>query len=170
MVGDGFGIPLIVRYLLETCERTEEAERVLTRVPSHMAYNVTVLDRFGHHVTAYVAPDRTTTLSRDRVTTNHQPGLELSAHALATASPQRLGVLKAHLQVPEESSERFVQSFREAPIHQPIGESGWGTLYSAVYDPEAMSVEYRLPATSWTQAVDRFEEGEREILYPTATV
>ena len=43
-VGEGFGIPLVLRYSLQTCETTAEAGAVLTRVPSHMSYNVTVLD------------------------------------------------------------------------------------------------------------------------------
>ena len=30
-VGDGFGIPLVIRYVLEVCETIEEAVRVLRR-------------------------------------------------------------------------------------------------------------------------------------------
>ena len=43
--GEGFGVPLIVRYLLETCERTRDAVAALRRIPCHMAYNLTVVDR-----------------------------------------------------------------------------------------------------------------------------
>ena len=43
--GPGFGVPLIVRYLLEVCGRTADAVEVLRRVPSHMSYNLTVVDR-----------------------------------------------------------------------------------------------------------------------------
>ena len=56
VVGDGFGVPLILRYVLETCERAEEAGRVLGRIPCHMSYNVTVLDRRRDYLTAYLAP------------------------------------------------------------------------------------------------------------------
>ena len=45
-VGDGFGVPIILRYVLQTCRTAEQAARVLARVPTHMAYNVTVLDRY----------------------------------------------------------------------------------------------------------------------------
>ena len=41
-VGDGFGIPIILRYILETCATAGEAEAALKRIPTHMAYNVTV--------------------------------------------------------------------------------------------------------------------------------
>ena len=32
-VGDGFGIPVVIRYLLEVCETTDEAGEVLERIP-----------------------------------------------------------------------------------------------------------------------------------------
>ena len=44
-VGKGFGIPFILRYMLQTCENVKQAIKVLQRVPSHMAYNVTLLDK-----------------------------------------------------------------------------------------------------------------------------
>ena len=52
-VGEGFGIPLVIRYVLQTCETAEEAMRTLRRIPVHMSYNVTALDRdrpAGHGV------------------------------------------------------------------------------------------------------------------------
>lgn len=57
-VGEGFGIPLVIRYVLEVCGTVDEAVRVLRRVPVHMSYNVTVLDRGSRWATVYVAPDR----------------------------------------------------------------------------------------------------------------
>ena len=57
--GPGFGVPLVVRYLLETCETTADARAVLERVPVHAPQNITVLDRSGAWLTAYVGPDRT---------------------------------------------------------------------------------------------------------------
>ena len=41
-VGKGFGIPFILRYLLQICVNVKQAIKVLQRVPSHMAYNVTL--------------------------------------------------------------------------------------------------------------------------------
>jgi predicted choloylglycine hydrolase len=48
VVGDGFGVPLILRYVLQTCETAAEAGAALARVPTHMSYNVTVVDRNRH--------------------------------------------------------------------------------------------------------------------------
>jgi predicted choloylglycine hydrolase len=36
---DGFGIPLVVRYLLEMCQTTAEAQEILARLPYHLATN-----------------------------------------------------------------------------------------------------------------------------------
>jgi hypothetical protein len=44
---EGRTIPLVIRYVLELCETAEEAVHVLRRVPVHMSYNVTALDRTG---------------------------------------------------------------------------------------------------------------------------
>ena len=33
VLGDGFGIPIVVRYLLETCDDVAEAREALARLP-----------------------------------------------------------------------------------------------------------------------------------------
>ena len=62
---------------------------MLARVPIHMAYNVTALDRLGHRVTVDLSPDRTPTVTRSPVATNHQEQVEWMQHAQATASVER---------------------------------------------------------------------------------
>ena len=54
--GPGFGIPLVVRYVLEAAGTTSEARRILARVPVSMAYNLTIVDARGDTTTAFVAP------------------------------------------------------------------------------------------------------------------
>ena len=54
----GIGVPLILRYVLQTCETAAEAEAALRRIPTHMSYNVTVVDAERRYLTAYLAPDR----------------------------------------------------------------------------------------------------------------
>jgi penicillin V acylase-like amidase (Ntn superfamily) len=34
--GDGFGITIVIRYLLETCSTVEEAIQVFQRIPVHL--------------------------------------------------------------------------------------------------------------------------------------
>ena len=45
--GDGFAIPLVVRYLLEVCDTVDEARRVIDRIPVAASYNLTMTDRSG---------------------------------------------------------------------------------------------------------------------------
>jgi hypothetical protein len=75
-VGEGFGIPMVIRYVLQVCETAEEAAQVLRRIPVHMSYNVTVLDRNGRRATVYLAPDRVATVTDRAVATNYQGTVE----------------------------------------------------------------------------------------------
>jgi hypothetical protein len=86
-VGEGFGIPLAIRYVLEVCGTVDEAVRVLRKVPVHMSYNVTVLDRSGQWATVYVAPDRSARVTDRAVTANH-PGRR-GMGPICNSDPQR---------------------------------------------------------------------------------
>ena len=83
-IGEGFGIPLVLRYILELCSTTKAAVEVLRRVPIHMTYSVTVLDRTGNFATVYLAPDRPAKVLPLTVVTNHQCQVEWQQHARAT--------------------------------------------------------------------------------------
>lgn len=72
-LGPGFGIPLVIRYVLEVCGSAAEARDTLARLPVHMAYNVTVADRSGDYFTAYLGPDRVPHFTADPVATNTEP-------------------------------------------------------------------------------------------------
>jgi predicted choloylglycine hydrolase len=164
-IGRGFGIPLIVRYVLETCESAADAEAVLRRVPSHMTYNVTVADAAGAHFTAHVAPDRPTAITPRRVATNHQHAVEWHAHAHATASVDRERFLGARLSDPRETAERFVRRFLEPPVFSTRFDHGWGTLYTAVYRPRTGEADLRWPEAALTQSVHRFHEARVVLRY-----
>jgi len=53
--GDGFGIPIVVRYLLETCETSIQAQETLARLPYNLSHNLTIVDRRSDVVTAWPA-------------------------------------------------------------------------------------------------------------------
>ena len=86
VVGTGFGVPLVVRYLLQTCATTEAARAVLRRLPYHLAHTLTIVDAAGDTCTAYIAPDREVVLTDAPVATNHQGQVEWTEHARATFS------------------------------------------------------------------------------------
>lgn len=158
IVAEDFGMPLILRYILETCETAKQAQHVLTRVPSHMAYNVTVLDAQGAHVTVMISPGSEPMISRSQLATNHQEQVEWQEHARATATLDRAHFLSLRLQDAEETSERFQSRFQMPPLYQTKFAEGWGTLYTAIYTPRNNSATFRWPGYEYATSIDEFPE------------
>lgn len=164
VVGDGFGIPLIVRYVLETCEDVSEASETLSRVPSHTAYNVTMVDRRGVAATAYLAPDRPTAIVRSPVSTNHQEQVEWEDYARVTSSVERREFLEARLADSSETRSGFISRFLQPPLYNTRFEQAFGTLYTAAYYPKELAVEYLWPHQSTLrQSFSEFREGEKVV-------
>ena len=123
VVGKGFGIALVLRYLLETCRTTKEAALVLCRVPVHMAYNVTVIDRQGDYATAFIAPDPDTIITRTPVSVNHQGQIELPRQAREWKTVHREHALVACLQDPDRTLDGLIRQFFTAPsLPYPPGQ------------------------------------------------
>jgi len=143
--GDGFGIPLVLRYILETCDTMLEACETLRRIPVHMAYNVTILDSNHAYTTAYLTPGRKPRFSRLRVSTNHQDRIEWKAYERMSASIERRAFLEEHLTDANETSRTFLNRFLQPPIYRTRYDRAFGTLYTAVYRPQELAVEYHWP-------------------------
>lgn len=159
-VGDGFGIPLILRYVLETCRTTAEGAAVLQRVPSHMSYNVSLLDASGDHVVAAVAPDRSTSITRTAVATNHQHGVEWSRYDRFTRSADRERCLMELLDNPALTAEGFIGRFLRRPLYNRRYDRAFGTLYTAVYRPAGLRVTHLWPEQTVEQSIEAFEPRE----------
>src|SRR5512132_2073127 len=71
VLGDGFGIPIVTRYLLETCANVDEARATLQRLPFSLSHNLTLVDRDGRVQTAYLSPDREPSFRDVPAATNH---------------------------------------------------------------------------------------------------
>ncbi|MEX2519953.1 MAG: C45 family peptidase, partial [Paracoccaceae bacterium] len=164
--GDGFGVPLILRYVLETCETVDEAAAALRRIPSHMSYNVTALDAARNFVTAYLAPDRETVIAHTPVATNHQERVEWSSHARFTATVERERFLLRRLTFHPETKRRFIGAFLRPPLYSTAFAEGFGTLYTAAYQPASKDMALNWPGAVWRQGFAHFEEGARTILTP----
>mgnify|MGYP001613796593 CR=1 FL=1 len=162
VTGTGFGIPLVMRYLLETARDVEGAAAILRRVPVHMTYNVTLLDRHGAWATVFVSPDRPVEVTRERAVTNFQQAVEWPEHARATRAPERLAALRASVQDATDV-ERAREALLQPPLFQSAWQRGYGTLYSAAYAPQDGSVELFWPGRSWRQSLGHFEEGQRTV-------
>jgi predicted choloylglycine hydrolase len=164
-VGDGFAIPLVVRYLLETCATVEEARPVLERIPVHAAQNVTLLDRSGDFLTAYVGPGRPPRLERIAATTNHQGTIDWPEYARAIRSEERERCVLDLLADPDLDRERFVAAFLEPPLRNTQYPLGFGTIYTAAYYPSEGRAEYRWPDLVWTQSFDDFRETAHTVTF-----
>jgi predicted choloylglycine hydrolase len=168
VVGDGFGVPLILRYVLQTCNTAAEAAEALARIPCHMSYNVTALDRKRQFVTAYMAPDRPAVITHAAVATNHQERVEWSSHARFTATVERERYLLQRLTLHREPKEKFISAFLKPPLYSTAFSQGFGTLYTAVYQPRSRSMSLRWPGTIWAQQLGDFVEDSRQVRYPLA--
>ncbi len=168
VVGDGFGVPLILRYVLQTCATAEEAGAVLARVPTHMSYNVTVLDKSRNYLTAMMAPDRPAVLTHAAVATNHQDSVEWVSHARFTATVERERFLLQRLRLHRDPEDKFIGAFLKPPLYSTAFHAGFGTLYTAVYRPRKKQMEIRWPGVSWPLSLTDFEDGARDVHIPGA--
>ena len=169
VVGRGFGVPLIVRYLLEVCADVPDAVEALRGLPCHMAYNLTLIDRRGAHATVLLAPDRPA--DRDRGAVRHQPPARrrVAAARAAVADARARGLPRAGAAGPgaglRGAAPRCSSRRRCTAAAMRLG---FGTVYTAVYRPVEGRMQYRLARASrrGTRASAAFTEGARRIAYP----
>ena len=152
--GPGFGIPLVVRYLLEVSSTVREALDVLERLPISMCYNLTLTDRTGQTCTAYVAPGRPPEVRPVAVATNHRFDTpEDARHAARYHSVERRDHLVGLLEGRPHPDD-LAAAFLRKPLHSTRYGDGFGTLYTADYRPDTGEVHYRWPGTVWTRTFD----------------
>ena len=168
VVGEGFGVPLILRYVLQTCTTAQEAAETLARVPTHMSYNVTVLDAKRRYMTVMMAPDRPAVMTHAAVATNHQEAVEWVSHARFTATVERERFLLQRLSLHRDPEDKFINAFLKPPLYSTAFNAGFGTLYTAVYRPRKQEMEIRWPGTVWPQTMADFQEGGRTVRIPGA--
>ena len=164
--GDGFGVPLLLRYVLQTCETSKEACHALARIPTHMSYNVTVLDAKGRFKTVQLAPDRPAVVTNAAVATNHQTGFQWDQETRFTATVERERYLLQRLSVHADTEQAFKSAFLRAPLYSSAFKAGFGTLYSAAYKPKELSLEMLWPGASWLHSLHSFSNSCMRIRIP----
>jgi predicted choloylglycine hydrolase len=156
--GLGFSIILMLRYLLETCQHVDQAITALSRIPVATSQNVTLLDRSGAFATLFLGPDRGPALSRSRTCANHQEiGAAPDSPAIRNSIERERAALMA-LDDPATTLSSLTALFLEPPLYSRRAASP--TVYTAVYRPAELRVDYLWPGTSWTQRIDRFHSGD----------
>lgn len=164
VAGTGFGIPVVLRYILEFARDTKEAIAILKRVPIHMSYSIALLDKTGSHSTVYVNPDRDTEVVAEKVSTNHQHRVEWPRHADATRTVERRKCLNQAL-TRGEAAEDMLRTFLLPPVYQTNFGRGYGTLYTAIYEPQSLSAEIMWPTMRWRQSIADFHEGRHTMTF-----
>ncbi len=150
--GPGFGITLIVRYVLETCATVAEALAALRRLPVNAPYNLTLADAAGEAATAFLGPDRDVGVAV-ALATNHQEHVEWEDYAAATRTLERYAALHG----------ARADDFLAPPLYATEYDRGFGTLYTAIYTPAARTLEYRWPGERWALSLAGFTEGARSV-------
>ena len=159
VLGDGFGIPVVVRYLLETCATVAEAREALAHVPVNLAHNLTLVDCSGEAATVLISPDRAPVWRAEAVATNHQGAVEWEEHARFTRTIERERCVAGLIAEPHITPARLTEAFMQPPLFSTEYSRGFGTLYTASYHPAAGTVSYHWPGSTWTQSFDDFREG-----------
>jgi predicted choloylglycine hydrolase len=169
-VGVGFGIPFILRYVLEFCSDVDEAVAALIRIPSHMSYNVTVVDKTGKFKTVQLAPDKAPLVTDAAFTTNHQGTIDWPENAAFNKTRERSSFLNKMLSEKGVNSAKVAETFLKAPLYNKKFKEGFGTLFTSVYRPLEGKVELRWPETSVQQSFENFQELYKLINYELAQV
>ncbi len=156
--GRGFSIMLILRYVLETCCRVDEAVAALSRIPVALSQNVVLLDRSGAHATLFLGPDRAPVVSLLPACTNHQEDFAIPSTAAATNSLERLRAVLDALDDPATTLESLTAGFLEPPLYSR--RTHLTTVYTAVYRPAERRVDYLWPGERRSQRIGQFVAGD----------
>lgn len=163
-VGRGFGITTILRYVLETCDTVDEALRVLQRVPSHMPYNIIIADAKGGAASVEIYAGGGAKVQPRLIATNHQSDGSAPDRGGFTHTYQRADHLAGMLSTVADPAS-LVGDFQKAPLKQERYAEGFGTLFTAEYEPKQARMTLHWDGDIWQQSLARFEEGQKQITY-----
>jgi predicted choloylglycine hydrolase len=152
-VGSGFGVPLVIRYVLETCDDVPAGIEVLRRLPHQLSYNVTLCDRSGRVATVRVAPDRPADVTHLRRATNHPAVVEWPEHAAWVRSVERLELL-GELQSAGADADAVVTAMLTPPLLARQWDEGFATLFTAAYRPASGRLTYHWPVAEQALGLD----------------
>ena len=167
--GPGFGIPLIMRYLLEMCDEVPDAVDLLRAVPCHMSYNVTVADRRGAWATVFLAPDRPPIVTDRRAATNHQLRVERPRQGRVTRTLERERHLEHLLDRGRLTAAAATAEFKRPPLFSTDYATAFGTVYTAAYRPVTgeATLSWR-DGPAQTRRIGAFEPSEVTVAYTGA--
>ena len=158
--GTGFGIPILLRYLLEFAGDVSEARAMLRRIPVNGAYNVMLLDRERRFDSIAIAPGREPLSLGTAVSTNHQPDSSWPIYEEKVQTHARYQHLESITAAGGQSAAEFSRRFLEPPLYNRQFGRGFGTLYCAAFYPERGYSEYFWPGHEWGFDLESFATRE----------
>jgi len=164
--GKGFGITILLRYILEYATNIKEAIELVKDIPVHGAYNVTLLDRNANCSTLVIAPDQSTRVTNAAIATNHQTGSSWPKYQERVQTALRFDYLTDVVSHRAHSVDSFPRQFLQPPLFNTEFAKGFGTLYTAAYYPQRRECEILWPHNSWRFGFQDFVETE----YPMSFV
>lgn len=165
---DGFGIPLVLRYALETCSNTAEAIEKLKDIPTHMSYNITFMDASMNIATIFFVPGEPNVVTNMALGTNHQHEIHWSDYAIMTRTIERKALLESALIDDSINTLSLLKKFHEPPLFNTQFAKAFGTLYTAIYSPITKGVTLSWPKSKELhQTIEKFEEGKIKISLKT---
>lgn len=152
--GPGFAMPLVLRYVLETCRTVDEAVCGLRTLPVAIPQNVTLVDP-DRSVTVHVGPDIPMTEAPDSCAANHQHLPVPDEQERTTRTQARLAAVRA--------AGIDVPAMLRPPLYQRAYDHWLGTVYTAHYRPAEGCVTYHWPGEHWEHTIAGFTPGTRTV-------
>jgi uncharacterized membrane protein len=128
------------------------------KIPSHMSYNVTVVDKTGTYKTVQLSPDNEPVVTDAAFTTNHQGTVDWPENAAFNKTLERSAFLEKMLSRKNIDGVTISDAFLKKPLYNTLFKEGFGTLFTAVYRPAEGVVETRWPNLSVKQTFNNFKE------------
>ncbi|WP_243639380.1 C45 family autoproteolytic acyltransferase/hydolase [Streptacidiphilus pinicola] len=160
--GAGFAAPIVLRYLLETCDKVPQAVAALRRLPIATAQNITLMDG-DQALTVHVGPDMTATTAQEPFAANHQLDPVPQGQEAFTRTHERLAAVRAAAGATEDRPSSVLRALLQPPLYQARYSEGLGTVYTAAYRPAEGLATYHWPDTAWEQSFGAFEPGTRSV-------
>ena len=163
--GKGFGISILLRYLLEFAGDVSEACELIRGIPIQGAYNVMLLDRENNYQTVALNTGQDAEFIDSRISTNHQRDSHWPLYEEKVHTHARLKFLGELDTAQVHDAHSFSRQFLQPPLYHTQFARGFGTLYDAAFYPQLGSCEYFWPEHAWHFGFDNFAEQEYQIAF-----
>lgn len=163
--GEGFGISILLRYLLEYAGNVAEACELIKSIPVQGAYNIMLLDRDNNFQTIALAAGREPQLLGTTVSTNHQADSHWPLYEEKVITHARFQFLTDITTAHVHNAREFARQFLQAPLYHTQFARGFGTLYDAAFYPQRNTCEYFWPEQVWEFNFESFAEQDYHIAF-----